>query len=65
MSSTLYAALSAFQSPDYERAPIAAGAPMQRPERLIGFGEVRSRIGLSRSSIWRLERVGSFLALFG
>ncbi len=30
------------------------------PNRLLRFGEVRHRTGLSRSTIWRLERVGVF-----
>jgi prophage regulatory protein len=30
------------------------------PLRLLRFGEVRQRTGLSRSTIWRLERSGSF-----
>jgi prophage regulatory protein len=28
--------------------------------RLLRFGEVRQRTGLSRSTIWRMERSGSF-----
>ena len=30
------------------------------PLRLLRFGEVRLRTGLSRSTIWRMERSGSF-----
>jgi prophage regulatory protein len=30
------------------------------PLRLLRFGEVRQRTGLSRSTIWRMERSGSF-----
>jgi prophage regulatory protein len=30
------------------------------PLRLLRFGDVRQRTGLSRSTIWRLERSGSF-----
>ena len=30
------------------------------PMRLMRFGEVRDRTGLSRSTIWRLERGGTF-----
>jgi prophage regulatory protein len=30
------------------------------PLRLLRFGEVRQRTGLSRSTIWRMERCGSF-----
>lgn len=30
------------------------------PPRLIRFKAVRERTGLSRSTIWRLERVGAF-----
>ena len=34
----------------------AAGVPL----RLLRFAEVRQRTGLSRSTIWRLERSGVF-----
>jgi prophage regulatory protein len=30
------------------------------PLRLLRFGEVRQHTGLSRSTIWRMERSGSF-----
>jgi prophage regulatory protein len=30
------------------------------PLRLLRFGEVRQRTGLSRSTIWRMERSGIF-----
>jgi prophage regulatory protein len=30
------------------------------PLRLLRFGEVRRRTGLSRSTIWRMERSGMF-----
>ncbi len=30
------------------------------PLRLLRFGEVRQRTGLSRSTIWRMERSGVF-----
>ena len=30
------------------------------PLRLLRFGEVRQRTGLSRSTIWRMERSGGF-----
>jgi prophage regulatory protein len=30
------------------------------PLRLLRFGDVRQRTGLSRSTIWRMERSGSF-----
>ena len=30
------------------------------PSRLLRFGEVRHRTGLSRSTIWRMERGGMF-----
>ena len=30
------------------------------PLRLLRFGEVRQRTGLSRSTIWRMERTGVF-----
>jgi prophage regulatory protein len=29
-------------------------------ERLVGFDEVRARIGLSRSTVWRLARAKDF-----
>jgi prophage regulatory protein len=32
----------------------------QMPLRLIRFQTVRDRTGLSRSTIWRLERIGAF-----
>lgn len=33
----------------------------ERPSaRLIGFAEVKHRIGLSRSTVWRLEKLGQF-----
>jgi len=56
MSSTTRSTHSALQYSGHEA--IASKAP--RPERLIGFAEVQSRVGLSRSSVWRLERSGSF-----
>jgi prophage regulatory protein len=35
-------------------------APVNGPIRLLRFSEVRQRIGLSRSTIWRMERSGIF-----
>lgn len=35
-------------------------APASVPLRLLRFGEVRQRTGLSRSTIWRMERSGIF-----
>jgi prophage regulatory protein len=35
-------------------------APVNVPLRLLRFGEVRQRTGLSRSTIWRMERRGAF-----
>lgn len=35
-------------------------APSTVPLRLLRFGEVRQRTGLSRSTIWRMERSGVF-----
>ena len=35
-------------------------APPSVPLRLLRFGEVRQRTGLSRSTIWRMERSGVF-----
>jgi predicted DNA-binding transcriptional regulator AlpA len=60
MSSKSYAAPSAFQHSGHEQEPVTVRSPMERPERLIGFQEVHDRVGLSRSSIWRLERAGHF-----
>jgi prophage regulatory protein len=40
-------------------ASLAPGEP-GRPLRLLRFAAVRARTGLSRSTIWRLERRGSF-----
>jgi prophage regulatory protein len=34
--------------------------PTTVPLRLLRFGEVRRRTGLSRSTIWRMERSGVF-----
>jgi len=34
--------------------------PLDGPIRLLRFGEVRRRTGLSRSTIWRMERSGIF-----
>jgi prophage regulatory protein len=34
--------------------------PTNVPLRLLRFGEVRLRTGLSRSTIWRMERSGAF-----
>ena len=39
-------------------APTSDGKP--RLPRLISFREVAQRVGLSRSSVWRMERVGQF-----
>jgi prophage regulatory protein len=39
-------------------APKTDSAP--RLSRLISFREVAQRVGLSRSSVWRMERAGQF-----
>jgi prophage regulatory protein len=42
---------------------LKTNAPMASPAvplRLLRFGEVRQRTGLSRSTIWRMERSGVF-----
>ena len=38
----------------------ASKASSTVPLRLLRFGEVRQRTGLSRSTIWRMERSGMF-----
>ena len=38
----------------------ASKASSTVPLRLLRFGEVRQRTGLSRSTIWRMERSGVF-----
>jgi prophage regulatory protein len=40
--------------------PDQATTRPDRPERLISFEEVHHRTGLSRTTIWRLERAGEF-----
>jgi prophage regulatory protein len=32
----------------------------EQPERLLRLSEVRHRVGLSRATLWRWERVGKF-----
>src|SRR5207302_917134 len=39
---------------------IAAYEPTDRQRRFLRFPAVRARTGLSRSTVWRLERQGSF-----
>jgi prophage regulatory protein len=46
------------QTPDVGRAGIHAQPAV--PPRLLRFPDVRERTGLSRSTIWRLERQGQF-----
>jgi len=43
-------------------APVESGVPRsdQPPLKLIRFRTVRDRTGLSRSTIWRLQRTGAF-----
>lgn len=45
-----------------KKAPVARneGAVPVQPLKLPRFGTVQERIGLSRSTIWRLERRGQF-----
>ena len=45
-----------------KKAPVARnqGAVPVQPLKLLRFGAVQERIGLSRSTIWRLERRGQF-----
>lgn len=64
MSLTSNAALSAF-CPDSKRQEKDAPRDQthtqpDRPERLISFDEVHHRTGLSRTTIWRLERACEF-----
>ena len=60
MSSKSIAAPSASQRLEHEHEAFGSRTSMQRPERLIGFDEVHHRTGLSRTTIWRLERTGEF-----
>ena len=60
MSSKSIAAPSASQRLEHEHEAFGSRTSMQRPERLIGFNEVHNRVGLSRTSVWRLERSGHF-----
>ena len=41
-------------------APAARAAGVTRSRRLLRFPAIRERTGLSRSTIWRLERRGAF-----
>jgi predicted DNA-binding transcriptional regulator AlpA len=46
-----------------QAAPPAASPPLESDHghpRLISFREVAQRVGLSRSSVWRMERTGQF-----
>ncbi len=45
---------------DGSGAASAIGAPLTRRDRLLSWPEVRDRVGLSRTSVWRLERAGKF-----
>jgi prophage regulatory protein len=45
--------------PEPDQAPVAPGSVVL-PTRLIRFPGVRDRTGLSRSTVWRLERKGAF-----
>jgi prophage regulatory protein len=46
-------------TPEPDQAPTTAD-PVGQPSRLIRFPGVRDRTGLSRSTVWRLERQGAF-----
>ena len=46
-------------TPEPDQAPVAP-SPVSLPSRLIRFPGVRDRTGLSRSTVWRLERKGAF-----
>ena len=64
MASTSNSALPAF-CPDCKgqgtnARPDQTNTQPGRPERLISFDEVHHRTGLSRTTIWRLERTGEF-----
>jgi prophage regulatory protein len=45
--------------PEPDQAPATPG-PVALPSRLIRFPGVRDRTGLSRSTLWRLEKKGAF-----
>jgi prophage regulatory protein len=64
MSFTSAAALPAFcpdlHDQDKDKQRVKTKTPHDRPERLISFGEVHHRTGLSRTTIWRLEGEGEF-----
>jgi prophage regulatory protein len=46
--------------PEEGSAPPALAAAVARSRRLLRFPAIRERTGLSRSTIWRLERRGAF-----
>jgi prophage regulatory protein len=46
--------------PSGRRGGQTQSVPTNVPLRLLRFGEVRQRTGLSRSTIWRMERSGTF-----
>jgi prophage regulatory protein len=52
-----HVANSSYASP---ARPDGSAGPDPPPARLLRFPAVRERIGLSRSTIWRLERSGLF-----
>jgi predicted DNA-binding transcriptional regulator AlpA len=63
-SFTSTSALSAFcpalKRQEADVPPEQATTRPDRPERLISFDELHHRTGLSRTTIWRLERAGQF-----
>lgn len=54
--------VSKTQAPDTAAEVAAPDAPLRRtlPPKLLRFPEVRELTGLSRSTVWRLERRGDF-----
>src|SRR5438094_4051254 len=56
--SPAFPASRATQLPAQATAPPLDSGP--RLPRLLPFREVRQRVGLSRSSVWRMERAGQF-----
>jgi prophage regulatory protein len=56
MTLTSAAAPSAFAPTSH----FQSGQPLSSRERFISYDEVHHRTGLSRTTIWRLERAGEF-----
>jgi predicted DNA-binding transcriptional regulator AlpA len=59
-TSALTAFCPASKRQETDAPPDQAATRPDRPERLISFEEVHHRTGLSRTTIWRLERAGEF-----